>query len=481
LKAAAVSGRKDGKMSKRIAGLFVAVFVLAFGAAAFGEVDVNAVFGDDMVLQRGLAVPVWGTAAVGEKVTVLFDSQEVATKADGEGKWMVMLKPLKASKTEKKMTIRGSNVITFSGVLVGEVWFCSGQSNMAGKFVGSKGRSIEPEVFAKDLSGFRFLPKNVGWRVLSKDTQNLISCAAYYFGIELYKELDVPVGLIIRASSGTPIQSWMPESAAEEIRRELNIPKDWGDPRSPRRAATEYNAWLDAIVPVAMRGAIWYQGERNAKTSTGWEYRYLLPHLIKTWREVWAARSGTEVRNFSFYYVQVPTQARDGEWPWLRDGMRRALDLTENTGMAVYYDYGPSLHPNNKQPAGERLALWALAKDYGRKGLVHCGPLLDEVQIKGGKAVLSFRHVGGGLKSVCGGKKLKFFEIAGKDGKYVEADARIEGDDVIVRSARVSKPAYVRYLFRKPAPDAEVSLVNAEGLPASPFMTDDFKPARERR
>jgi sialate O-acetylesterase len=158
--------------------------------------------------------------------------------------------------------------------------------------------------------------------------------------------------------------------------------------------------------------------------------------------------------------------------------MRRALDLAENTGMAVFYDYGPSLHPENKQPAGQRLSLWALAKDYGRKDLVHCGPLLDEVRIKGGKAVLTFKHVGGGLRNKSGEKALKFFEIAGKDGQYVPADAWVEGDTVVVESKKASAPVYVRYLFRKPEPNPEVSLINAEGLPASSFITDDFKPPR---
>jgi sialate O-acetylesterase len=241
----------------------------------------------------------------------------------------------------------------------------------------------------------------------------------------------------------------------------------------------QFTAWLDPIAPVAMRGVVWYQGERNAKTSTGWEYRDLLPHLITTWRTLWADRAAAEVRAFPFYFVQVPTQAADGEWPWLRDGMRRAVDKVENTGMAVFYDYGPGLHPENKQPAGRRLALWALANDYGQKDLVHCGPLLDEVRIEDGRAVLTFKHVGGGLKSASGTKELKFFEIAGKDGRYVDADARLEGDTVVVRSDKIAEPVYVRYLFRKPEPGPEVSLLNAEGLPASPFITDDFKPFRE--
>lgn len=468
-------------MNRRLVMVVIAAWAITWASPAIAEVEVASVFGDNMVLQRELPVPVWGTASAGEKITVSFDGHKRTTTADAHGNWILKLAPLETSKTEKTMTVKGSNTITFSGVLVGEVWFCSGQSNMAGKFVASKGRAIDSKVFERDLSAFRFLPKNVGWRSLDQDNQNLISCVAYYFGIELYKELDIPVGLIIRASSGTPIQSWMPESAAEKIRKELDICADWGDPRNPNRAATEYNAWLDAIIPVAMRGAIWYQGERNAKTFTGWEYRHLLPHLIKTWRELWATRSQTQLRKFPFYYVQVPTQDRNGEWPWLRDAMRRSLDLSENTGMAVYYDYGPSLHPANKQPAGQRLALWALAKDYGRKDLVHCGPLLDKVRISGDKAILSFKHVGGGLKNKSGEKNLEFFEIAGKDGKYVSADARIQGDTVVVRSEKIPSPVYVRYLFRKPAPNPEVSLINAEGLPASSFMTDNFKPARDNK
>ena len=459
--------------------LLSAACVAAWASAAPAEVKVPDIFSSEMVLQRELPAAVWGAAAPGEKISVSFDGQYLATAADAEGKWMVKLKPLKTSKTGKTMTIKGSNTITFSGVLVGEVWLCSGQSNMAGKFVKSKGRSIDPKAFEQDLSRFRFTTR-MGWTALTPKSQHMLSCVAYYFGIELYRELKIPIGLILRYHSGTPIQAWMPKDAAEVIRKKLNIPKDWNDNATIRNPGVQFDDKIAPIVPVAFRGVIWYQGERNAKALTGWEYRRLLPFHIKTWRELWAKRAGVEPRRFPFYYVQVPTQMSpvDGEWPWLRDAMRRALDTTENTGMAVYYDYGPSLHPANKQPAGKRLSLWALAKDYGREGLVHCGPLLDKVQITGGKAVLTFKHVGGGLKNVSGTKRLKFFEIAGKDGKYVPAGARIEGDTVVVQSPKMSEPVYVRYLFRKPEPNAEVSLINAEGLPASSFMTDDFKPPR---
>jgi sialate O-acetylesterase len=447
--------------------------------AARAEIAVPYIFGDNMVLQRELPVPVWGTASPGEKVSVSFDGQTVEATADAKGKWMAALSALKASKAGKTLTVKGSNTITINNVLVGEVWLCSGQSNMAGRFVASKGRRIDPKILKTDLSRFRFSTKR-GWSVLDSRTQNMLSCVGFYFGIELYRELGVPIGLVQCYHSGTPIQAWMPKAASEVIREKLGIPGDWNDTSETRDPGVQFEEKIEPIVPFALRGTIWYQGERNAKTMTGWEYRHLLPFLIRTWRQLWAKRAGVEVRKFPFYYVQVPTQGNrpEEEWPWLRNAMRRALDLAENTGMAVFYDYGPSLHPPNKQPAGSRLALWALARDYGRKDLVHSGPLLDKVRIEGNKAILSFKHAGGGLKSKSGAKKLKFFEIAGKDCKYVPADAVIEGNTVVVQNSEVAAPVHVRYLFRKPAPDPEVSLINAEGLPASSFMTDDRKPPR---
>lgn len=459
-------------------GLIVAC-AMACVSVAMAEVKLTNLFSDNMVLQRELPAPIFGTASAGEKVSVTFDDQTLETVAGADGNWMVKLSPLKTSKTGREMVIKGSNTITLNNILVGEVWLCSGQSNMAGKFATAKGRGIDPKAFEKDHSGLRFSSKNGGWEVFTPDSQSRCSRVGYYFGMKLYEELGIPVGLIQRATSGSPIQSWLPAAAAEEIRKELSIPNHWGDPQNPDRAHKDYDEWIEPILPVAFRGVIWYQGERNAKTHTGWEYRYLLPHLIRNWRETWADRSATDLRSFPFYYVQVPSQAPDQEYPWLRDAMRRALDLTENTGMAIFYDHGPSLHPENKKPAGERLALWALAKDYGRTDLVHCGPLLDTVTFNGNKAVLTFKHVGGGLKNVSGETHLRFFEIAGADAEYAPANAQIVGDRVVVQSDKIAKPLYVRYLFRKAEPNAEFSLMNAEGIPASPFITDDLKPYRE--
>jgi len=467
-------------MHRIIHALLSVTIAITLPASATADVQVAKIFSDNMVLQRELPVPVWGTAAPGEEVIVSFAGQEQSSVADSQGQWMVKLDPLETSATDRTMTVEGTNTITISNVLVGEVWLASGQSNMAGKFTASKGRRIDPAVFEKDLSRFRFSTQH-GWQSLNERSQMFLSCVAFYFGIELYDELDVPIGLVQRYNSGTPIQAWMPREASEVIREQLDIPADWNDDSEIRNPAVQFEDKIEPIIPFAFRGVIWYQGERNAKAWTGWEYRHLLPFHIKTWRELWADRADTEPRDFPFYYVQVPTQESpvDAEWPWLRDSMRRALATTKNTGMAVFYDYGPSLHPENKQPAGERLALWALAKDYGQSELVHCGPLLDEVRIEGDRAILSFTHVGSGLKNITGKEYLKFFELAGEDGKYHPAAAKIEGDKVVVYCDPVPKPVYVRYLFRKSAPSPEVSLINAEGLPASSFITDDFLPPRE--
>ncbi|MCF7848245.1 MAG: hypothetical protein K9M45_05285 [Kiritimatiellales bacterium] len=462
-----------------IGKLFIALTVMAIASLVSAEVKVAEIFTDNMVLQRELPVPVWGTAVAGEKITVSFAGQAVGTTADDTGTWMVTLEPLKTSAEGRTMTVNGSNAVTFNNVVVGEVWLCSGQSNMGGtlkeheqEIIVSKGKEI-------DLTRYRYLNRNEGWLPINGDTYSLLSRVSYYYGIKLYEELNedgikVPVGLVPRARSGSAIQSWMPKSAAEKIRKKTAIPEGWNADKAHHEPGNQFAEQLDMIIPYAIRGAIWYQGESNK--GEPWEYRHLLPHLIETWRNIWAVRSGSGLRRFPFYYVQVPVQNKQPGWPVLRDSMRRVLDVTENTGMAVFYDYGPEVHPPIKEPVGTRLALWALAKDYGRD-IVCSGPLLDNVQIKDGTAVLSFRHVGGGLKNKSGGENLRFFEIAGKDGKYVQANAWIEGDTVVVQSDQIPAPATVRYLFRKPLPDPAVSLINAEGLPASPFITDDIRPA----
>ena len=454
------------------------LLLLVYPVIAQAEVALPAVFSSNMVLQRDLVVPIWGTANAAEKVTVEFAGQLKTTEADSNGSWMVHLDPLETSGEGKKLVIVGENRIELAGVLVGEVWLCSGQSNMADSFNSSKSRFIESDSFERGLDRMR-ISTRTGWTTIDEKTQRMVSRVGFYFGQELYRELDVPIGLILRYNSGTPIQSWMPLEDSEVIRAQLGIPVGWNDIQENRNPGVQYKDKIDPIIPFCFRGVIWYQGERNAKAQTGFEYRKLLPFLIDTWRNLFAVRADLPPRAFPFYYVQVPTQDKTGEWPWLRDSMRRALNATENVGMAVFYDHGPSLHPDNKRVAGERLALWALAKDYGRSDIQYSGPLLKQVEFRAGTAELSFDHIAQGLMNPLGDQSdLPFFEIAGDDGKYEVANAKIVGDQVHVSNPRISSPRFVRYLFRKPEADPQVSLVNSAGLPASSFITDQLKPPR---
>jgi len=459
-------------------------------------------FGKDMVLQRELPVPIYGLAEPGESVTVSFAGQEKGTTAGEDGRWRVVLDPLETSREGRTLTVKGNNTRTFKGVLVGEVWLCAGQSNMAGSF-GDK-HAIEQQYLQMDLKRLRFCGKTkASWSRIDKRTAKRLSRVAFYFGLRLYRELDVPVGLITRHNGGTPIQSWMSYEDSEVIRKKLNIPADWREEgKKARDPGHQYNDKISAdnhvqgVIPFAIRGVVWYQGERNAKASTAWEYDQLLAHHIACWRKDWGERAGIETRAFPFYYVQVPTDLhmRNYEFPWLRDRMRRAVEITENTGMAIFWEEGPGLHPKDKQLAGERLALIALARDYGRSDLVYCGPLLDQVHFENGVARLSFKFVGGGLKERNGKGKLDYFELAGADVEYRPAEAWIDGDAVLVRSDAVPEPKYVRYLFNANTDveesveggagdegTANFSLMNAEGIPASSFMTDDELPPTRKQ
>ena len=470
----------------RLARLIIYLAVTFVPMSTSAEIVLPNVFTEGMVLQRDLPVPIWGTADPGEAVTVQFAGQTHTTIADENGKWLTQLHPLITSSEGRTLTVTGSNKLNLNDVLVGEVWLCSGQSNMADSFNPDKGRFIPADILNSDLSRFRVSTQR-GWLQINEKSQRSISRVGFHFGYELYRKLDIPIGLILRYNSGTPIQAWIPKIQAEKIRRRLDIPADWNDEQENRNPGVQFEDKISPIIPFAFRGVIWYQGERNAKSFTGWEYKDLLPFLIQTWRETWAKSTKTDVRDFPFYYVQVPTQANStsnrsvetsNEWPWLRDGMRRALEQTVNTGMAVFYDHGPSLHPPEKRYAGERLSLWALAKDYGKTDIVFSGPLLKDVSINNHQATLTFDHIGSGLENAEEGDQLNYFEIAGADGEYFHADAKIVGNSVVVSSHSVATPVHVRYLFRKLTPDPKISLINKEGLPASPFITDGRCPIR---
>jgi sialate O-acetylesterase len=375
------------------------------------------------------------------------------------------------------MTVVGSNTTTLKNILVGEVWVASGQSNM--QWPVSKADNAKQEIAAADYPQIRLfdvprvaaaqpsLDVDAQWRPCTPETVPGFSAVAYFFGRELHKELNVPVGLINTSWGGTRIEPWTPPEGfalvpalADFVERARNAQADRGSP------AALYNGMVHPLVPFAIRGAIWYQGEANH--AEGMVYCDKMKALIGGWRKVWAEGA------FPFYYVQLapfgyntPPGALAGLW----EAQLKTLSVP-HTGMAVTVDIAniKDIHPRNKQDVGKRLALWALAHDYGRQGLVCSGPLYRSMAVEGNKVRLTFDHVGGGLASR-DGKPLSWFTIAGEDKNFIDARAVIDGDTVVVHSDQVEKPAAVRFGWHKLA---EPNLSNREGLPASPFRTDDW-------
>jgi len=479
-------------------------------------VRLPAIFADHMVLQRGMKVPVWGWAAAGEKVTVKIGGQEVSTAADAKGKWMVRLEPMKAG-GPFEMTVAGKRTITIKDILVGEVWLCSGQSNMAMTVGSCKNTKAELEA-SKDLSQIRHyrtgrsssLVPRAGtggrWQVCSARTVGYFTATGFFFGRKLHKDLGVPIGLLNSSVGGTSIRSWTnrlplkpgveektPDPESPEVRQAVaeygKAMAEWKKayraalkekkpppprPKMPQilagaypRMCGLYKGMIYPLIPYGIRGAIWYQGEADAWRAYG--YRKLLPAMIRGWREAWGQGE------FPFFFVQLPnyqapdTGPRDASWAVIRESQASTLAVP-NTAMAVTIDTAlrGSLHPRNKRPVGERLALCALATVYG-KDIVYRGPTCDKTEIDGAKVRVHFKHIGGGL--VVKGDTLKGFAVAGEDKKWVWADAKIDGDTVIVSSDKVAKPVAVRYAWGLNPP---CSLYNKEGLPAAPFRTDDW-------
>jgi sialate O-acetylesterase len=491
---------------------------------AGAEVKLPALISDNMVLQQGRKVALWGTAESGEEVTVTFGGQKVAGTADAEGRWKVELGPLKAG-GPSEMTVAGKNTLTLHNVVVGEVWICSGQSNME-MAVGNSPHAwggvlnAEKEIAAGNYPMIRhFTVKKVvagqpqkdvtgQWVVASPQTVGEFSAVAYFFGRELHKGLGVPVGLIDSSWGGTPAEAWTSAPALEAEPELKTLPRDWEQkvagypklleqfrkdldqweqsaqraeaegkpalpppemPADPRgnswRAAGLYNGMIAPLIPYTIAGAIWYQGESNA--GRAYQYRKLFPSMIRDWRRAWGQG------DFPFLFVQLASFIQEWSpktcWAELREAQTMTLSLP-NTGMAVTVDIGEpyDIHPKNKQEVGRRLALAAEANAYGRK-VAYSGPLYDSMTIEGDSVRLRFKHVDGGLATK--GGPLKGFEAAGEDRKFFAAEAMVAGDTVVVRSSTVLRPVAVRYAW---ADNPECNLFNKAGLPASPFRTDDW-------
>ncbi len=428
---------------------------------AFSDVKLPHVFASHMVLQRELPIVLWGSADPGEPIKVTFAGHAAEATADEKGNWRVTLPPMEMSHEPRKIVIAGNNRLELDDVLVGEVWIGSGQSNMEMPMAEAAGAAeaiaaanqpairlfhvthSQTELPAKDVDAV--------WRPCTPDSAATFSAALYFFGKQLQDELHVPVGLIDASWGGSPIEQWTTKKANN---------------------GQMYNGMVAPLVPFPIRGVVWYQGERNVSTNQGMEYRRQMDELIGGWRSAWG-------RDLPWYFVQIApwdySGYLPGQVPVLWEAQAASLKIP-NTGMVVTTDLvDPSGlktgHPLNKRDVGKRLARWALAKTYGRKDIVYSGPLYKSCEVDGSRMRLHFAHTEGGLKSTDGGP-LREFEIAGAHGHFVAAQAKIDGDSIVVWADYIPEPTQVRFGWHTLA---NPNLANGAGLPASPFQTKDWQ------
>ena len=493
-----------------VKSFFVLVGILALlGVKARADVRLPNLFSENMVLQQGMRVAIWGWADDGEVVTVTFRGQTVKTTAR-DGKWMVRLSKLKAGGPDT-LTVEGKNRITIANISVGEVWICSGQSNMEFPLARSFEAQADIDSATNPMIHLLHVPKlkalqptnNIGdvWHNCSPENAAKISAVGYYFIRDLQKDRNVPVGLIESDWGGSPAEVWLSEAALESNPRfkqeildeypaaakrheaalakyktekgeaaKAGKPFDKKAPTPGWRPTELYNGMIAPLIPYGIKGAIWYQGEANAGRAE--QYRSLFPSLIRNWRQDWGEG------NFPFFAVQlapfmtIKDQPSESAWAELREAQLRTAKEIPSYGIAVITDVGnpDNIHPVKKKPVGERLALAARGIAYGEK-IEYSGPIFKNVKSKGSELIVSFDHADSGLEAR--GGELKGFAVCGPDHKFVWAKAQIDdsGKKVIVSSSEVSNPIAVRYGW---ADCPVVNLWNKAGLPASPFRSDDF-------
>jgi len=504
--------------------LFIIVAIL-LSSSGFSQVKPNSLFTENMTLQRGVTVPIWGIASEGEAVTVAFEGQKV-TATTTNGKWLVKLNSLKEG-GPFTMTITGKNTININNIYVGDVYLCSGQSNMGFPVRAIRAIGKYPKVseIIADAANYPMIHQykvplkksndipapvsDAGGKWFVCDTNNVkdFSAVAYLFARELYKKIKIPIGIINSSYGGTACQNWISKDllesnptlkpildnyykslaefpgklakfkedeakilekysadSAKAALAKKEIPRKPAAPLTPAERGGPsglYNTMILPLAPFAIKGAVWYQGEANG--GQGIQYRTLLPTLINNWRSLWG------IGDFPFLIVQIP--GWKGHQPELREAQMLTYQKVPNTSMTVINDADDTLdvHPGNKQPVGERLALAARGLVYKEK-IEFMGPIYESMKVDGSSIVLSFTHIGKGLVAKDG--DLKDFVIAGSDKKFVPAKAIIKNNKVIVSAEGIDKPEAVRLGWRL---CPQINLFNEEGLPASPFRTDAAK------
>jgi sialate O-acetylesterase len=491
-------------------------------ATVFADVSLPDVIGNSMVLQQKQATPIWGIADPGETVTVTFGNIRKNVVADANGKWRIDLGKLSANSVPRTMTIRGKNTIVLNDILVGEVWLVAGQSNMQWRLPESAGgaeataAADHPNIRLFNVSREVAFKRRTGelgeWVACTPESAKEFSAAGYFFAAELEKELKVPIGVINSSYGGSQAEAWTPVeylSADPELKATVERTKIWAAERarvrieydeaikkwredsekakvagvrpspSPgvpdalrdyRIASSIYDGMIEPLIPFAIRGAVWYQGESNDARAE--QYNILLPTMIRAWRERWGAG------NFPFGIIQLPNyraikdEPEDAPWSFLRDAQRRTAINTPNTGLIVTIDIGEAndIHPKNKLDVGRRMFRWAMRQAY-RKPLSD-SPMLKMAESNGSKMLVTFSNSGSGLR-IRDGDRLAEFAIAGADKKWVWAEAKIVGKDKVeVWSPLVPQPVAVRYAFN--SNPKHPNLTNDSGLPAAPFRTDNW-------
>jgi sialate O-acetylesterase len=486
----------------------VTLIAFTLGAvSARADVKLPNIFGDHMVLQQGQKNRVWGLADPGESVTVTIQNQSMQAQAAADGKWLVTLAPISVG-GPFTMTVKGKNEIKIDDILVGEVWICSGQSNMQWSVNASNDADLE-RLAAKHPNLRMINFPQVGtqepiwthdrqWQVCTPETVGNFSAVGYFFARQLHRTLNVPVGMINNAWGGSACEAWVrrdllaadenykplldrwsaSETTFADLSKRTDLTDDQkkqlgqltGQMRGNARPGNIYNGVLKSHLGYGIRGAIWYQGESNA--GRAYQYRDLFPLMIKSWRDEWGQG------DFPFYWVQLADfmaekpEPADSSWAELREAQTMTMSKLPNTGEAVIIDIGEGkdIHPKNKQDVGKRLARWALAKDYGVNIPFH-SPQYRSMEKQGSKIVLTIDHVAGGWRPFDVNEP-RGFAIAGEDRKFVNASAKILPDGRIeVWSDKVAAPAAVRYAW---ADNPVCNMYCGAGLPLTPFRTDDW-------
>ncbi|MFA6172108.1 MAG: sialate O-acetylesterase [Kiritimatiellales bacterium] len=508
--------------------LILLVPALFCSLAVFADVKPAGVFTDDAVLQQGEPVRIWGTASAGEKVTVKFAGQTQGAAADKDGKWMVTLEKMPVCAEGRPLVFQGSETaqpVELKNVVVGEVWLAGGQSNMETPMSFYKPATQADIDSANDpLLRMVTIPRyNMGWKntarpewkITTPQNADGFSASAYYFAKNLRQALNVPVGIVRCAVGGSPAAAWMSRKTFEsnpELKKILDAyeagykadfandasyekaledfeqaSKEWRKtrkgqppvepmgPKHGRHPCGWYETMLTQTIPYTVKGVIWYQGETDADAPDGFHYRTVFPALIQQWRE--------EFRNpeLPFLFVQLATLNPNDpgpDWPELRESQSWTEEHIKHTGMAVIVDGGEehNIHPPSKPAVGCRLSLLARNMVYGEKSLICRGPRFEKMTIGKGAVVLTFKDTGSGL--VLKPETNSAFEVCGKDGNYVPAKAVLADGKITVSAENVKDPQNVRYGWKK---WFVPTLFNAEGLPASPFRTDDFPPVTKDR